>query len=294
MGILQPIHCETGKTLSTVAKRDSFSDDTRDGEQCTVYEFLPPTDLPPRWDSPGSFCKGGRFFRNLSSEAINDFESLAKHFCCPSAAVLIREEQEPSSIILLIGGRVKLSMNSGDGRRLIVKIAEPGEILGLASAVSGCPYDITAEAQFPCAFSSIERESFLDFLARYPAACLNVARQLSLDDKRTFEQLRTLGLTLTAHAKLARLLLDWCLEGEQSARGTRVQCSFTHEEIGEHIGASRETITRCMNDFKNQGLVEQRGTTLFIPNRSALGIYAGMISMPDPHNPAPRMTTEPK
>ncbi len=292
MTTLQLIHDENGTMSETVPlKRNSFKDNVRDSEQCIVYEFPLQSDLPPKWGSLGSFGKGIGFFRNLSTKSIHDFESLARHFCCPGTTVLFREEEVPSSIILLTGGRVKLSMNSGDGRRLIVRIAEPGEILGLASAVSGSAYNITAEAQFPCMFSSIDRAGFLDYLVRYPTACLNVARQLSLDDKRTFEQLRTLGLTLTAHAKLARLLLDWCLEGEPTERGTRVRCWFTHGEIGEHIGASRETVTRCMNDFKNRGLLEQRGTTLVIPDRGALGDCAGMISMSDPHPPAPRMPT---
>ena len=162
MTTLQLIHDETGKMSAP------------DGEQCTVYESPSQTDLPPTWGSLGSFGKGVRFFRNLSTKAIHDFESLAKHFCWSRHNSPVQEEQLPSSIILLIRGRVKLSMNSGDGRRLIVRIAEPGEILGLASAVSGSPYNITAEAQFPCVFSSIDREGFLDFLVRYQQACCSM------------------------------------------------------------------------------------------------------------------------
>ena len=270
MTTLQLVHGETGRTSPSVQLEcDCFSEEARDAEECTVHEFPSQTDLLARHDAPRFSSKGVGFFRNLSTKSIHDFESLARHFCCPGTTVLFREEEVPSSIILLTGGRVKLSMNSGDGRRLIVRIAEPGEILGLASAVSGSAYDITAEAQFPCVFSSIDRAGFLDYLVRYPTACLNVARQLSLDDKRTFEQLRTLGLTLTAHAKLARLLLDWCLEGEPTERGTRVQCWFTHGEIGEHIGASRETVgaalgrARCFagmkfpEDFRRQSYSRQ-------------------------------------
>ena len=112
--------------------------------------------------------------------------------------------------MFLLEGRVKLSINSIDGRRLILGIAGPGEILGITSAISGCPYEITAEARFPCRIAALNRQSFLDFLLRYPLACQNVARQLSLQYKRACEQLRIVGLTSPAPAKLARLLLDWC------------------------------------------------------------------------------------
>jgi CRP/FNR family transcriptional regulator len=61
---------------------------------------------------------------------------------------------------------------------------------------------------------------------------------------------------------------------------------LTHEEIGECIGASRETVTRYLTDFRKHGLMEMRGTILIIPSRSALAIYAGFESMPDPREPA--------
>jgi CRP/FNR family transcriptional regulator len=208
---------------------------------------------------------------------MSELESLGTQFCCEGATVLFAEEEQPCSILFLFEGRVKLSLNSIEGRRLILGFAGPGEILGLTSAISGCPYEITAEAQFPCRIMSLERQSFLDFLEHHPVACQNVARQLSLDYKRTCEQLRTLGLSSSAPAKLARLLLEWSAAGQQTARGTRIQCPLTHEEIGEYIGISRETVTRTLHDFKNREMVEQRGSTLVVLSVRALEIYAGGV-----------------
>jgi len=134
--------------------------------------------------------------------------------------------------------------------------------------------------------SSLPRQSFLDFLLRSPIACQNVSRQLGLESRRTTEQLRTLGLTSSASAKLAKLLLDWCAESTRTLRGAQIQCSFTYGEIGELIGTTRETISRCMNDFKRQGLLAQRGTALLISNCAALAAYAGIGSTADPGEPA--------
>lgn len=129
---------------------------------------------------------------------------------------------------------------------------------------------ITAEAQFPCLLTSIQRHVFLDFLMRYPVAGQNVMLELSSEYSRTALQLRTLGLIITAPARLVRLLLDWSKEGERTKNGARIQCSLTQTEIGEHIGVSRETITRTLKDFENQGLIERRGSTLIVPNIAAL------------------------
>jgi CRP/FNR family transcriptional regulator len=222
----------------------------------------------------------------MPDEVLFDLVSVSERFLCPGTVLLLEEGQKPAGVLLLLEGKAKLSLNSVDGRRLIIGFAMPGEILGLTSAVSGQPYEMTAEAQFPCTISSVPRQSFLDFLVHSPVACQGVTRQLSLDYKRTLGQLRTIGLTASAPAKLAKLLLDWCAESSQTRRGSQIQCSFTHGEIGELIGASRETISRCMSDFKRRGLVAQRGTVLLVPDCTALAVYAGIGFAPAPREPA--------
>jgi CRP/FNR family transcriptional regulator len=90
------------------------------------------------------------------------------------------------------------------------------------------------------------------------------------------------GLMTSVKSRLACLLLEWCREGRQTESGTQICCVLTHGEIGECIGASRETVTRYLKDLKNRGLMELRGTLLIIPSRGALAIHAGVESMPDP------------
>jgi CRP/FNR family transcriptional regulator, cyclic AMP receptor protein len=244
----------------------------------------------PPWEATragrASQLSGGEIFRNLSPIAMCDFESIAECRGCRRNEVLIKEGEEPINTLLLLEGTAKLSINSFNGRRLILGIAGPGEILGLSSAISGDAFEVTGEAQFPCVIASIERTNFLNFLQMHPVVCHNVARQLSLGYKRVHQQLRTLALTRTAPAKLARLLLGWCPKAEHSGIGARVQCSFTHGEIGEHIGLSRETVTRLMTDFRGRGLVDQRGSILTISSRDALEVHAGGNSKQVPNMPA--------
>jgi CRP/FNR family transcriptional regulator, cyclic AMP receptor protein len=227
------------------------------------------------WNAPDAQWRTGEFFRNLSSAAIREFEFLAAPFYRPRNTVLFTHEQVPSSILLLLEGSVKLSLNSNTGGRLIIGIAQPGELLGLTAVVSGLPYAMTAETQFPCIVTSLPRQSFLSFLIRYPVACLNVAREVSLDHRHACEQLHRLALTSSAPRRLARLMVAWCADAESDGSDTRFHCSLTHEEIGEHIGASRETVTRALSELKSHGLLEQHGAILVVPNRTVLARFAG-------------------
>lgn len=280
------VHGDGARRLHAVLMETSITKVVPIGGERTAYEFPSKNHSDARWESLSSKSMAGEFFRGLSFDAISDFESTVERSSCPGMTLLISEEEEPERILFLIKGRVKLSINSFDGKRFILGMVGPGEILGLSSAVSGSPYEMRAESHFPCEISSLPRKGFLNFLTRYPAACQNVARQLSRQYKHTYEQLRMLGFALNAPARLARLLLVWCAEGEHTAKGTCIQCPYTHAEIGEHIGVSRETITRCLMDFTTRGLLKRSGTVFTVPDQSALARYSGIGPDPCPPRPA--------
>ena len=102
-----------------------------------------------------------------------------------------------------------------------------------------------------------------------------VTEELSRQIGKACAQLRTVALSASAPEKLARLLLELGQSGGQSTEiGTRFRFSLTHEEIGEFIGASRETVTRTMSVFTHRRLVARHGATLTIPSRLALESYA--------------------
>lgn len=232
---------------------------------------------PKRSDASAEW-RTGEFYKDLSPRAMSDFESFAAPFYCEGATVLFAEKQEPRSILFVLEGRVKLTMNSSDGKRLMLGIAVPGDVLGIAAVVTGSPYEITAVTQFPCKIRAITAKSFLDLLLRYPIAWQNTARLLSNEYKRGCDQLRILGLALTASMKLAMLLLLWCGDGQRAAPSVRIRCPLTHEEIGEYIGLSRETVSRNLACLKELRLLEQHGSIFFIPSLRALEIYAGSLA----------------
>ncbi len=97
-----------------------------------------------------------------------------------------------------------------------------------------------------------------------------MTREMSRSFNLACEQLRMVGLSTSVPERLARLLLVWSDEpgSEAGACQRTAACRMTHEEIGEFIGASRETVTRTLSIFKNRHLVAQHGCTLTIPSRS--------------------------
>ncbi len=213
---------------------------------------------------PHSFC-------DLSPAALKHFEGIKYSATYPKGAVLFVEGQEPRGIFVLCKGRVKLSLCSSGGKTLIMKIAEPGEVLGLSSTIGGKPYELTTETIDPCQVSFVRREDFLRFLKEHSDVCLQVAVQLSHKYNSACHDIRSLGLSHSAGEKLARLLFDWSMRnGETGTPEPRFALALTHEEMAQMIGTSRETVTRLLADLKKRQVVQLKGSTLLIRNKAAL------------------------
>lgn len=218
----------------------------------------------------------GEFFKKLSPAALRDLESMEFPTLYQPGVLLFSEKTIPAGIFIVVSGEVKLSINSSDGKRLILSIAKAGEVLGLSSILSGLPSEMTAEILYPSRIAVIERDQFLAFMARHPEVYPIVTQELSVQYKIACEQLRTVALAGSAPEKLARLLLDWSENGQKTESGFRFRFSLTHEEIGEFIGASRETVTRTLSSFKSRRLVAFHGSMLEVPSKVALQHVAGM------------------
>src|SRR6266545_6972565 len=100
---------------------------------------------------------------------------------------------------------------------------------------------------------------------------MNAVQQLSSRYHDAQREIRSLGLAHNTAEKLARLLLDWCAStGRPTADGVHVRVPYTHEEIAQMIGSTRETITRVLSDFRRGNVLEANGVRLIVRDRRAL------------------------
>ena len=215
-----------------------------------------------------------RLFCNLPPRAIEGLDAISSSATYPKGAILFVEGQDPRGVFVICNGRVKLSAGSADGKSLILRIADPGEVVGLPGTISGKAYEVTAEALEPIQANFIPRGLFLQFLREHGEVALRVAEILSDIYHATYQEVRYLGLSGSAAEKLARFVLDLTAEdGKSTGHGDgfpRVPLTLTHEEIAQMIGSSRETVTRLFTDFKRKRLLEVHGSTLIITNKAGL------------------------
>jgi len=219
--------------------------------------------------------RGSGFFCQLPSEDLEGFESIKVTKAYPKGTTLFFEGQAATGVYMLCQGKVKLSTCSQVGKIIILEIAEPGDILGLSAAVNGTDHETTAEVLELCQVNYIKTPDLLEFLQSNAEACLNAARQLSRNYQTAYRQICALGLSDSVADKLAKLFLGWSGNGSGGDNDVHLKNFFTHEEMAEMIGASRETVTRALKYFREQELVTLRGSDLIIHDRERLKAVIG-------------------
>jgi CRP/FNR family cyclic AMP-dependent transcriptional regulator len=229
-----------------------------------------PYGLPVVEDSVSSALSRGNSSICLSKSSLDELDRIQHTTAYPEGALIFVEGQAPRGVYVLCQGRAKLMATNSDGKTFILKIAEPGEILGLHSAVTGLAHELTVETLQPSQLAFIARSDFTRFLREHGDACFYVAQQISSDCQSAYEVIRSIGLSNSVAEKLARLVLQWA-EGSKGVNGTiRLKVSLTHEEIAQLIGTTRESVTRILSQFKKRRIMEVAGSTLHILNKAAL------------------------
>jgi CRP/FNR family cyclic AMP-dependent transcriptional regulator len=138
-----------------------------------------------------------RLFCDLPADALEAFDSLKTVALYPRASALFHEGQSARGIFVLCEGRAKLSISSEAGKRLTLRIAAPGEVLGLSASLSGGTYEVTAEMLDDGRVAQVPRKELLKFLRSHREACLQVVHLLSQDLHTAYDRVRTIGLART-------------------------------------------------------------------------------------------------
>ena len=215
------------------------------------------------------------WFCGLSHEGLKLLTGASHLTTFPGGALLFVEGQIPRGAYVLCSGKAKLSTTSRDGKVLILKIAEAGEVLGLSAVISGTPFQLTAETAGPCQVNFIEREALLQRIEKNGELGLHASQALSREFQSAYQDIHDLILARSSAGKLAKLLLSGATNREKpESNEVRVRPTLTHEEMAQMIGSSRETVTRLLGDLRKKELIRLEGSTLVIRNRTALEALA--------------------
>ncbi|QHN03962.1 Crp/Fnr family transcriptional regulator [Granulicella sp. WH15] len=215
--------------------------------------------------------RGTDCFCSLPVEALAELQAIGSHMRLHAGERLLHEGYSADKVYVVCEGRLKLSASSAEGRLLLVRIAGPGDVLGLAAAMKGTEHRLTAESLERCEVKAISRVEFLGFMEKFREVGRNTVASVSLEYEGAIMSARRLALSGSAAGKLASVLLDWGRMGARSNQKEPMEFNMplTHEELGSMAGISRETVTRLLARFRKEKMVQQDGEriTLLQPEK---------------------------
>ncbi len=208
--------------------------------------------------------RGLRLFCSLTDHSLQRLDEIGMHVALPSRAVVFSESQASKAVFIVCEGQLKLSASSSGGRTMILRLAGPGDLLGLSATLNNLPYEVTAETLEPTVLKSVRRADFLKFLQTFGEVSSKTAQVMAKEYREVFLDARRLALSGSASGRLACLLLEWAATAACGKPELRFTMALTHEELANMAGTSRETVTRLLNQFERDQLIARHGSSLVI------------------------------
>ena len=233
-----------------------------------------------REDSICALCqcliKENTFFSNLNDRQIDAFKEHIKGSIHKKRKVIYMEGDECTGLYIIRLGRVKLVRTSPSGKEQIIRILEPGGLLGLEAFYDKSTYTNTAISMDDTDLCYLEKSAFLNILAQEPEVAIKIMAALSRELDHAYESIGNLGL-MSAREKLAHLIYSLSIEyGVKEDGVVRLHLGLSRLEMAELLGITQETSIRLLKSFKDEGVLEIKRKELVIKSMDELKRISGV------------------
>lgn len=183
----------------------------------------------------------------------------------------------PFGLYCISTGKIKVSKIGGDGKESIVRIAGPGDVLGHRSLFSKENYTATATVLEDATVCFLDKNYILSSLKANPSVAMNMIEKLS-KEMGAAEAKSAAMSQKNVRERLAELFLNFTKNyGIEEADGRiRLDIKLSRDEIASIVGTAHETIIRMISEFKEEGILEQEGKTIFITDEEKLLEFANL------------------
>ncbi|WP_316794505.1 response regulator [Pedobacter frigoris] len=172
--------------------------------------------------------------------------------------VLYYEGDQPQGLYLLLEGTVKTIKFAEDGRQLMTGLYKPNDYFGINALLLNENFTEMAEALEDSAICLLPKDAVVDLLNKYPDVSRQFIKILSNDVREKEEQLLELAYH-SVRKRLAQVLIKL-----NKLSNDDVQFKATRDELAAMAGMATETVSRTLTDFKEEGLIEKKGSQIQI------------------------------
>ena len=204
-------------------------------------------------------------FSGLQRDELLKFAELTRERTYPKGSVILFQGDPGDSLYVLRQGRAKVVLIGEDGREVILGVLEPGAHFGELALIDDQPRSAHVIAMEDSQLLILRREDFRRRVEANPSVAWALLTELSRRLRRADQKIGGLVL-IDVPGRISRLLLDLSAETSNGM----IEKPLTHQTIAQMIGASRETVSRAMKEFQEEGLIRVERRRIAVANRDAL------------------------
>src|SRR5688500_16325220 len=204
-------------------------------------------------------------FSGLPPEELQQFAAITREKTYPRSSVILFEDDPGDSLFVIREGRVKVVLVGEDGREIILGVLGVGEHFGELSLIDDQPRSAHVIAMEDSTLLVLRRDDCRRSVETSPPAACTLLSGHSRRRRRADGKIGGLVL-LDMPGRIARTLLDMAEEGGSET----IERPLTHQTISQMIGASRETVSRSMREFQDQGWIGVERRKIRVADREGL------------------------
>lgn len=221
------------------------------------------------------YLKQCDIFHGLSRPDLDKVGAIAHEKTIPKREIIYAPEDKNEIMFILKKGRVRIFKLSADGKMITLAILKDKDIFGAMSLIKGGVSNAYAETLEDSYICAIRQEDFRDLIKEMPEIALGLVEKINQRLKEAEDRIEDLVFR-DVPGRIASILLKLAEQfGKDKPEGTQITFKITHQELADMVGATRETITVILNDFKKDNLISINEKYITIIDEKTLKEWAG-------------------
>lgn len=197
-----------------------------------------------------------RLFHSLTDSELFDLSPkvILKEF--KKNHVILHEEDTNNFMYIIVQGKVKIYQIGDQGKEMILSVHGSGEFFGEMSLIDGKTDPATVAAMENSIIAVISRNDFYSLLHSQKKILENLLELLCSRLRESWKKIQMLNFNDAAQRIKMLLMILSEDYGDKSQEGITLRIKLIHQNIADMTGLSRETVTRVLDKWKNNGEIK--------------------------------------
>jgi CRP/FNR family transcriptional regulator, cyclic AMP receptor protein len=216
-----------------------------------------------------SILRATTLLGSVSAEDLNAVAAASRLRGFRRGQIVFTRSDPGDTVIVVVSGRVKVTVRSADGGELTLAVIPPGGLLGELGVVDGGPRSADAETLEESQLLLIPREAIRDICARVPSVAQALTNSIAATLRRLTEATADL-VFLDLPRRVAKILLS-----QPKGDDGIIRFKMSQEELAHQVGSTRQSVNAALRGFERRGWIEMHDRAVTVKQPAALGRFSG-------------------